>query len=152
MCCAAVEILAPYIEFEYGHRLAPERFWKSRPSAAQKGDSSSSGPNANFLEIMYMQVALPEDPHYNPQMGCRGRDTAKVASLLPGNSAVEAALDPIVGVGPGSKSRPPLPHPPCAHKQLEQLRPVALLATSHRPSRVQTSSLFRGAQASARSR
>ena len=95
MCCAAVEILAPYIEFEYGHRLAPERFWKSRPSAAQKGDSSSSGPNANFLEIMYMQVALPEDPHYNPQMGCRVRDTAKVASLLPGNSAVEAALDPI---------------------------------------------------------
>ena len=49
-------ISAPYIEFEYGHRSAPERYWKTKTMLAGGGGDSSAGPNANFLEVIYLQV------------------------------------------------------------------------------------------------
>ena len=52
-------ISAPYIEFEYGHRSAPERYWKTKTMLAGGGGDSSAGPNANFLDVIYLQVMLP---------------------------------------------------------------------------------------------
>ena len=85
-------VTAPYIEFEYGHRLAPERYWKTKTMVA--GGGSSTGPNANFLEVIYLQVSLPDDPLYDPVMGVRVRDAAAGLPAVPGMPGFE----PICGV------------------------------------------------------
>ena len=92
----AVEISSPYVEFEYGHRNAPERFWKTNTTEAKESESGS-GPNANFLELKYMQVMLPDEPRYDPVMGVRVRDTAKLLALVD-SEMLANQLDPIVGV------------------------------------------------------
>tara|TARA_B110001452_G_scaffold264206_1_gene266845 strand:- start:238 stop:4518 length:4281 start_codon:yes stop_codon:yes gene_type:complete len=91
-----VEISAPYVEFEYGHRSAAERLWKTRASSASASNGAmSQGPNANFLETLYLQVELPDDPTFMPVMGVRVRESARLLSFLPGGSSW---ADPICGV------------------------------------------------------
>ena len=52
----------------------------------------SNGPNANFLETMYLRVALPKDYIYRPMMGVRVRESAKKLPFLPFGE------DPILGI------------------------------------------------------
>jgi hypothetical protein len=113
-----VEISAPYVEFEYGHRSASERLWKTRATSASVSNGAlSQGPNANFLETLYLQVELPDDPRYNPVMGVRVRDSARLLSFLPGASSW---ADPMCGVCSVPLGEPAglKCHPPCLRTAL----------------------------------
>lgn len=55
-----IDIALPYVEFEYGDKHAEERVWRTKVvSAANDSSSLAKGPNANFLETMYIRVTLP---------------------------------------------------------------------------------------------
>ena len=87
-----IELAAPYVEFEYGDLEAEERLWKTQPVDAGKGAPPAvrSGPNVNFLEVMYLTVELPEDKVFEPMMGVRVREASRTIPFL--------GEDPILGI------------------------------------------------------
>ncbi|KAL1498830.1 hypothetical protein AB1Y20_014132 [Prymnesium parvum] len=90
-----IEITMPYVEFEYGDRTAEERVWRTKiVSANNDSNTLSNGPNANFLETMYIRVALPKDYIFRPMMGVRVRESARPFGPISGLFGE----DPILGI------------------------------------------------------
>jgi len=90
-----VEIAMPYVEFEYGDRTADERLWRTRiATASNDSNALSTGPNANFLETMYLRVAMPKDYVFRPMMGVRVRESARKFGPVSGL----ISDDPILGI------------------------------------------------------
>ena len=90
-----IDLVAPYVEFEYGDRNVEERVWQTRTAAANPTNigpaAVQTGPNVNFLETLYLPVELPEQSKlFEPIMGVRVRESS---TLIPGIST-----DPIMGI------------------------------------------------------
>ena len=74
-----------------GERTRRERVWRTRITNAQTSTNVlAAGPNANFLETMYLKVNLPKDYIFRPMMGVRVRESAKKLPFF--------GDDPILGI------------------------------------------------------
>jgi len=91
-----VPLTKPYIEFEYGDDLDPnrEREWRIPAKGKTVSDKVvSTGSDINLLEMTYIQVELPiEAKTFHPWMGVRVREEAKAIPFLPFGE------DPIMGI------------------------------------------------------